>query len=873
MAIAQRRVGTLLGAALAAALVATMLSWIGPALPAAQAASPAVVVTFSGAPTAITVPLGATSVRVTARGGSGERAQGFVGSVPGAGAVVAATFPVTPGETLLATVGGNASRSTGGYNGGADGYNPAAGDVPGAGGGGGATDLRIGGTLLEHRVLVAGGGGGAAMIGGADGGRGGTVLGGAGITGAGCQGNSLGGTLVSGGEPGWPCGGTVGEAGSRGLGGLPGYRAAGRNMGGGGGGGFFGGGGGSPFGGGGGGSSYVSPTGKDDRYEGGSVDVQPSMQLTFTIEPTEALILGVQPFTLVADGVSTTTVTALALGAAGNPISGETVRFTSSDRYQRVSETVDRGDGSYSAVVTSSTSLGVTEITATAGPPSQPKQGRIQIWQVTGPPVRAEFVKFPGWLPADGETVVDVVVTVRDATGHPVPGQSVMFSSSDVGQRLTPLPQSEPGTHGVSVRSSTRAGAVTIYASVNSGPPDAVSFWQLAGAAAILDVELADETVFADGVSGTVVTASLFDRFRNPVGSGSVEVTSETPGVTVGPVRQLNDGRFEAAVTSATRAGSATLRVVDRSVTPALERTVTLSQVPGPAHTLTAGLGSGTLVADGVSGTTLSAAVADAHGNPIAGRSLRVESSDPGVHTGPVRDFGDGNYAIDVVASKASGEVTLTVVDPAASPELRQPVTLTQVAGEATAATLEVGGEPALADGVAERIIRVAAVDAHGNAVPGLPIGASSTDAGHRFSQATEVEPGIYELSLRASKRPGPSTVRIGVVRQQTSLDAVNALRAVDTPDWQESAILARVLATVDLEQRAVRGKPTDTKKPDASKNPAAPAKQLGQAGTGPSTPEQLARSGAADAALPLTVGALLAAGGVLLAARRSRRG
>lgn len=247
---------------------------------------------YLGKPQTFTVPKHITSISVIAIGGKGG------GSPATFGGRVSALIPVRPGERLLIYVGGNGKHNAGGYNGGGKGGYYGYGNDPRNGwGGGGATDIRIGGDLLADRVLVAGAGGGQ---GGEDdvksyqefglGGGGGTTTGGDGEAGypqfntynctavpiAGCGGNggapTAGGAGGTGGS-GEQCAGGNGFGGSFGVGGR-GARVSGSHsnecggLGGGGGGGYYGGGGGGAGGvdntqtvggggGGGGGSSYV----------------------------------------------------------------------------------------------------------------------------------------------------------------------------------------------------------------------------------------------------------------------------------------------------------------------------------------------------------------------------------------------------------------------------------------------------------------------------------------------------------------------------------------------------------------------------------------------------------------------------------------
>jgi hypothetical protein len=203
------------------------------------------------------VPKCATTVYVDAKGATGKYG--------GYGGGVSATIPVTPGETLIITVGGAGRKFKGGFNGGAAGAR-VKGIAGAAGGGGGATDVRRGGSGLAQRVVVAGGGGGQDNDGPAPG---------AGGTGGGLPDGSSGGTPRC--DMGTPIGGGGGTQSSGGTGGA-GSNGGSLGNGGvgvatcvlvfegptyvylssGGGGGYYGGGG--DGGGGGGGSGYAEPT-------------------------------------------------------------------------------------------------------------------------------------------------------------------------------------------------------------------------------------------------------------------------------------------------------------------------------------------------------------------------------------------------------------------------------------------------------------------------------------------------------------------------------------------------------------------------------------------------------------------------------------
>lgn len=218
-----------------------------------------VILNYTGAMQSWTVPANVTAVRFDAMGASGGNDNYSGAANPGKGGRIQGTMSVFPGNTLNVFVGGRGNDgtpfgATGGFNGGGNAFSYF---FVGCGGaGGGATDIRLGGTGLANRKVVAGGGGGN----GADNNPGITpFFGGAGggLTGGNSENNipgsnSKGGTQTTGGAPATYAGWTPGAFGMSGVGG----NGSTEGVSGAGGGGYFGGGGGV-WTGGGGGSNYA----------------------------------------------------------------------------------------------------------------------------------------------------------------------------------------------------------------------------------------------------------------------------------------------------------------------------------------------------------------------------------------------------------------------------------------------------------------------------------------------------------------------------------------------------------------------------------------------------------------------------------------
>ena len=202
--------------------------------------------TYTGGVQTFIVPSGVTSVTIEAWGAQG----GTYTNAGGLGGYATGAIAVTSGQILYVFVGQQPTNSSGGFNGGGDGKS----DVYSRGGGG-ASDVRVNGTVLNDRIIVAAGGGGATNQATETGGYGGGLTGGDGAGANGTVGDIYSGhgaTQTNGGAAddvyGKSTPGTFGQGGSALL--------AANSVGGGGGGGWYGGGAGD-HGGGGGGSSYT----------------------------------------------------------------------------------------------------------------------------------------------------------------------------------------------------------------------------------------------------------------------------------------------------------------------------------------------------------------------------------------------------------------------------------------------------------------------------------------------------------------------------------------------------------------------------------------------------------------------------------------
>jgi Invasin, domain 3 len=170
------------------------------------------------------------------------------------------------------------------------------------------------------------------------------------------------------------------------------------------------------------------------------------------------------PSSIVADGVSSSQVTA----TLPFPIPGQTVVFSSTDSGIRFGPTIDNFNGTYTATLTSSTTVGTPTITATSSWMGQEISGTASLTQTPGPAKNMTLSVEPGSIVADGQSYAIATATVTDAHGNPVPTDAVAFSSTDPLEKVLGVTDEGNGTYRALIMSSNTPGEAVITATDTS---------------------------------------------------------------------------------------------------------------------------------------------------------------------------------------------------------------------------------------------------------------------------------------------------------------------------------------------------------------------------------------------------------------------
>jgi len=388
-------------------------------------------------------------------------------------------------------------------------------------------------------------------------------------------------------------------------------------------------------------------------------------------------------------------------------------------------------------------------------------------------------------LVADGQSFTRVTITVRDRLGNPMPNQTINLSVSPAqgrfedlqGNIITQISSGATGTVDVVYRSGTRAGSVTLTASVGAISGQAV-ITLVAGSPATIELVAVPTTAPADGQTEIRVTATVKDAFGNAVPNVQVQFTS-TPALTITPpmVTTNDTGQATVSVTAPRTAGSYLLRAQVGTISATLSLTfgasspsvmslsasrtnLVVSLPPRPEY-------AGLTV---YSRTEITATVVDENNNPVSGVVVQFNASAGTIQATAITDAAGVARAAYVAPPSPTGQVTINAQSGAASGSL----ILDILPGPPAQVTVVANPLMVPADGRSQIAVTARVRDANGNPVADgttvffsarseTNINQTVPDAGTFLRDNVPTLNGDAEVAFVAGTRPG---VRARLVAQ-----------------------------------------------------------------------------------------------------------
>ncbi len=266
----------------------------------------------------------------------------------------------------------------------------------------------------------------------------------------------------------------------------------------------------------------------------------------------------------------------------------------------------------YLAKTITNTVAGTTRITATVGSFT----GYADLVFAAGDPASMQVVVSPASITANGTDTAVITATVRDQYDNPVPNAAISFASelgTISGDSFTNLLG-----RGVASVSGTTAGESVITVTVGALTDNGGTVTFLPGPFSHFDIQASPSDISADGVSTSTITLLLLDINENRINT-STGVTMTTDlgtfdGCGATCFKTTSVGKVEMILTAGTQIGTAHINVV---TTMALGTATTVDFTPGPPDHITIEADPPTVVADGISTTTITTTVRDSFENPV----------------------------------------------------------------------------------------------------------------------------------------------------------------------------------------------------------------------------------------------------------------
>ncbi|MEF9817900.1 inverse autotransporter adhesin IatC [Escherichia coli] len=480
-----------------------------------------------------------------------------------------------------------------------------------------------------------------------------------------------------------------------------------------------------------------------------------SQNVTFVADVSTAKIadLVVTQDGSVADGATANTLRARVTDAFGNALAGQTVSVLAVNGATTAPTVSTEPDGTVEISVTSQTA-GISTVTATINN-STLSQNVTFIADVRTAKI-ADLVVIKDGSVADGATANTLQVTVTDAFGNTLAGQTVSVTAGN-GATVAPTVITEPdGTVEISVTSQT-AGISTVTASINSSTLSRnVTFIADVRTAKIADLVVTRDNSVADGAMANTLQVKVTDAFGNTLAGQTVSVSADNSAMVTPTVTTQPDGTVEISVTSQTAGISTVTATINNST---LSRNVMFVADVRTAQIADLVVIKDDSVADGAMANMLRARVTDAFGNTLAGQTVSVMADNGATVASTMTTKPDGTVEISVTSQTAGiSTVTATINNST----LSQNVTFIADVRTAKIADLVVIKDDSVADGAMANMLRARVTDAFGNTLAGQTVSVTAGNGATVTPTVTTQPDGTVEISV-ISQTAGTTAVTASI--------------------------------------------------------------------------------------------------------------
>ena len=434
-------------------------------------------------------------------------------------------------------------------------------------------------------------------------------------------------------------------------------------------------------------------------------------------------------------GGSSTTITVQLIDKYNNKLtgSGGTVTLTqSSGASSSLSTVTDKGDGTYTATLTSSITVGSTTISGTVTPTGTANALTIAdtaavSFTIGTPSVKTSTISAsPATLTVGSSETAMITIQLADQFGNLWTASGINSSNSKVTVTISAsngavdaVTDVGDGTYTARLTPSTTAGTVTIYGKIDGTQmvnTATVTFTPGPASPPRTVISASPSSITANGNSTSTITVQLRDQYGNNLASndaGNVIVLYTTLGAAGSATYQKN-GYFTAVLTSATTTSTATITGTLNGT--AITDSETVSFTPGSVVAANAVITAATSsIQVGGATTKITVQMKDQYGNNLTASAGTVILSTTAGAISAAVDQLDGTYIATLTSSTKvetaviSGTLNGGVISDS------EMVSFTAGSATATKSVILASPTTIIADGNSTTTITVQLVDSYGN--------------------------------------------------------------------------------------------------------------------------------------------------------------
>jgi len=483
---------------------------------------------------------------------------------------------------------------------------------------------------------------------------------------------------------------------------------------------------------------------------------------------SSALLLEATPLSITADGVSSSSLTATIYDDLGNPVdAGHAVNWETTSGQLADTASLTDATGVARMKLTSSIKTGVAQVQASIGAAKQ----RVPVSFVPGIPATGNrglaLSATPTTIKSDGISTSALSALISDDKGNPVEAGVTVNWSASAGSLTGDVSYTDTdGVATMTLTSEALPGAAKVKASAGASNNElTVTFAPgvpAAGSAGLVLLASPD-LITADGVSTSVLTATVLDNQGDPVGAGMQVDWSASIGTLTSEATSTDvNGVATVSLISSTIAGKATVDASAGVASNAVDVTFAAGLPAAGKSGLAISAAPSVIEADGISTSALTAVVKDAHGNTVdAGVNVTWTTSAGSVTPSNAVTDATGK-ATAVLTSTASVE-TATVQAEAGAAQNSADILFVLGAATITSATLNLAASQSslLADGASTSSLTATVKDIKGQPVgAGIPVNWTTSAGQLNVTVSTTDSNGQANAVLTSSTVSGSADVQ-----------------------------------------------------------------------------------------------------------------